>query len=109
MIGAVGESSDAPVADEGYRLARIGGSNLRTKGFGLVDTGFTFHIDEDKVIFTSTEDGDRFRVAECGVNFKARDAQDLIAERTKHLAITDVKDSWLIGLLGFQVLTHSLT
>ena len=64
--------------------------------FAVVDAGFSVDVDEDEVVLSLAEEFESFGGVEGGIDVKAGEAQDLIAERAEHLAATDVEDSFLI-------------
>jgi hypothetical protein len=108
LVGAVGEDGYSPVADEGYELAGVGGFDVGAEGFGVVDSGFAFYVDEDEVVGCGQEQGEAFGVVEAGVYLVAGEAEDLIAEGTKHLAAAYVEYGGLVIVGAFHGLPLSI-
>jgi hypothetical protein len=71
LVRAVGYDGDAPVADEGDQLLMLCGLDLGTEMFGVWNGGFSFDVDQDKIIVAPPEHGQSFGVAEGGVDMKS--------------------------------------
>lgn len=92
FVWAVCEEGNAPVADKCQELPGLGGLDLGTERFRVVDTGFTFDVDENELILTSLKQRQSFADSERGVNFKTGDTKNLIAQRTQRLASAYMKN-----------------
>lgn len=80
LVGAVGEDGYAPVADEGYELARIGGLDGGAEEFCFVDAFLPFYVDEDEVVGVAIKECERLGGVEGRVDIVARETEDLVAE-----------------------------
>lgn len=95
LVGAIGMDGDAPVADVGDELLMLGGLDLRAEALCVMHGGLAFYVNEDEVKLAGPEHGERFISAAGGLNFKAGELENLVAQRTQHLALADVEDSFL--------------
>lgn len=100
LVGTVGEDGDAPVADEGDELAGMSGPDGGAEGLGVVDAGDPLDVNQDEGVGARGEEGESLGGAERGVDFVAGDAEDLIAQGAKHVALAEVEDGGL-GSGGF--------
>src|SRR5581483_10788696 len=100
LVGAVSEAGDAPVADEGNELLGLRGLDLTAEVFGAFDAVFAFYIDEDEVVVTRPELVQRLFEGECGVDVKALEAENMIAEGANRLSRAHVKDGAFFRQLG---------
>ena len=91
VVRAVTHGCYAPITNEGYRLMGLLGFDLGAQGFGIGNAAFAFHIDQDEVILARLKSPEGVLRVGCGIHLISREAKDLVAQRAKNLAPTDME------------------
>jgi len=97
VVGAVGEEGDAPVADESHKLTAVPRLNLGAKVLRFGYAFLTFHVDQHKRVRAGGEEGNGLADDAGRVDVETGVAENLVAQRTQHLSLADVKDHLWIG------------
>jgi hypothetical protein len=108
LVRTVGENGDTPVAYEGDKLAGMRRADQGAERLGLVNSGLTFYVNQDEIVWPSLKEGEAFEMIETGVYLEVGETKDLVSKRTKHLAATDVKDRWFRRLRLIHGVSNSL-
>ena len=105
LIGAIGMDRDAPVADEGDELAVLSGLDLGAEALCFMYGVLALYIDEDEVKVARPEGVERFLDVTGGVDFKAGQTEDLVAQGAEGFALADVQNA-LLFLRGYGGIRH---